>query len=279
MSTPASRKPGTRTPAVARARRNGAPTGGTAPKYPIESVDKALRLLLLIGERSSLGVSEASRELGVAVSTAHRLLAMLQHHGLVDANPDEGTYRVGRGLVHLGMAGLPQMCLRNVARPFVEGLVDRVGETAHLVALRGDEVFFVDCVESSHAIRASSRVGKVLPAHATACGKAVLAQLDREEVLSLLPHERLTAVTPRTITSRPRLLRELDAVRERGYAVNRFESEEGLVAIAAAIDEPGRAVRASVTVAGPQERIKAARIDEIGRALIHAATEIGRRAL
>src|SRR3954451_6402279 len=102
------------------------------PNYPVESVDRALALLLLLGERKSMSVSEASRAVGVAPSTAHRLLAALQYRGFVAQDPS--TRAAGRGpvLLELGLSVVRGLDIRAQARPVMERLVREVGETAHL---------------------------------------------------------------------------------------------------------------------------------------------------
>lgn len=250
--------------APARSRRGSTPpcgavaaTSSTQPKYPIESVDNALRLLLLLRDSSSISVAQASRSLEVAPSTAHRLLAMLQHHGFVQRDPRTRQYRAGHVLTEIGLAALRDFDIRAAARPWLEQLVERVGETAHLTTLRGKTVFFLDCVETDKVLRAGSRVGQSLPAHATAAGKAQLALMPEDAVKELYPSERLAPVTKRTTRSRKELLRELAEARELGYAVNVGESEEHVVAIAAAISDSAGAVRGAVTIAAPDIRLGA----------------------
>lgn len=246
-----------------------------APRYPIESVDNALRLLLLLRSQETLSVSQAARLLGVAPSTAHRLLAMLQHHGFVQQDPTTRSYMAGLALVEVGLAALREANIRQEAGPAVEQLVEEVGETAHLVVLRGASILYVDCVEGRSALRAGSRVGALLPAHATAAGKALLAELPTERLQELLPEAELPALTERTITDRSRLLEELATVRARGYAFNDAESEPKLRAVAAVIrDRDGRA-RASITVAAPDYRLPKSAVPELGAAVIRAAEKAG----
>ncbi len=223
------------------------------PKYPIESVDNVLRLLLALRERPWLSVQQASELLGVAPSTAHRLLAMLRHRGFVEQDRATRSYRAGPVLTEIGLAALQELDIRRAARPHLEQIVADVGETAHLTVLRGTTVLFIDGVESPRILRAAARIGHSLPAHATAAGNAMLACLPDETVLQLYPDERLQRLTRRTLTSRRELLRRLAGVRERGYAVNDGESEDGIVAVAAPI-RCGDTLRGAVTVAGPATR-------------------------
>lgn len=248
---------------------------GAAPKYVIESVDNAARLLLLLGGTPSLGVQQASEALGVAPSTAHRLFATLQHHGFVEQDPATRTYRSGPVLTELGLAALQQLDIRRVARPELERLAASLDETVHLVILRGATVLFIDCVEPLRVLRAGSRVGERLPAHVTASGKALLAALPEETVRELYPSDRLVGITSRTKTSRRALLRELAVVREEGFAVNDGESEEEIAAVAAAVLSADGTPRGAVTVALPATRFDAAAVKRIAPAVRSAAAAIG----
>ena len=246
------------------------------PRYPIESVDSALRLLKLVTDRGGVGVSQAGRLLGVAPSTAHRLLAMLEHHDLIAHDPGSKAYVPGPWLSDFALGALTDIDVRGVARPHVEALVERVGETAHLVALQGRDAVFLDCVECTATVRATSRTGQRLPAYCSAGGKALLARLPEERLAELLPGDPLPVLTPHSPRRRGDLLDELAQVRAEGHATNRRESEPDVHAVAAAIvDGRGRA-RAAVTVAGPPERLKAERLIEIAPDVRATAAAIGR---
>jgi IclR family transcriptional regulator, acetate operon repressor len=204
------------------------------PTYPIESVDKALQLLLAFRHSSSLRVAEVADRLCVARSTAHRLLAMLEYREFIEQDPATRAYVAGPALEDTGLAVVARMEGRRIARPIIERLSEKLGETVHFGVLRGTEVLFVDGFESTRALRAGNRVGVRLPAHCTAAGKAMLAQLSLEDLRHLLP-ERLEPRTARSLVRRMDLERELEQVRDRGYATNFGESEDDLVALAAAV--------------------------------------------
>jgi DNA-binding IclR family transcriptional regulator len=245
------------------------------PRYPIESVDSALRLLAFVADERSVSLSAAARHLDVAPSTAHRLLAMLEHYRLIERDARSKAYALGPWLSELARASLGQLDIRPLARPALARLVDRVGETAHLVGLEGADAVFLDCVECNATVRATPRTGQRLPAHCTAGGKAQLAALPRARVLELLPNETLEGLTAESTHSRTELLRELDRIRSSGYATNRRESEPEVHAVAAAIVDPSGALRGAVTVAGPPGRMKPAKMREIGEAVTEVAATIG----
>lgn len=238
-----------------------------APSYLVGSVDRALQLIELLRDRGSLSLTAVSEELGVAPSTAHRLLGTLAHRGYVRQDPESRAYRSGRALLQLALGATAGLDVRGAARPELEGLAATVGETVHLARLEGDHVVFLDSVESTRAVRVTSRVGTALPAHCTASGKVLLAGMGVEEVRALLP-DPLPQVTPRTRTSRDALERELVRIRRNGFATNFGESEPDLSAVAVAI-EGERLDRLSVTISTPRVRLE----PDVVRAQASAARE------
>jgi IclR family transcriptional regulator, acetate operon repressor len=228
---------------------------GKRPEYPIASVDNALTLLTLLGEREQLRVAEAAAELGTARSTAHRLLAMLEYHGFAGRDAATKAYVPGPALLGAGLGALGGLDLRSLARPVLERLAERTGETVHLALLRAGDIVFLDSVESTATLRISSRVGRVMPACCTAAGKAILARLRAEELHRLYPDGRLPRMTERSLETLDQLQAELEEVRDAGYARNFGESEAEVAAIAVALPDPlGR--RASVTVSAPLMRLR-----------------------
>jgi DNA-binding IclR family transcriptional regulator len=247
------------------------------PNYPIESVDNALKLLLLFTEQKSISVSEASKLIGVAASTAHRLLSMLQYYGFVSQNPKTRSYEAGSVLINIGLSTVRDMDIRSIARPFMEELMSEVGETVHLTILQGKNVLFIETIQSLKVLRVGDRTGISLPAHCTASGKALLADLPLERLHELFPDELLFGLTPNSLTSREALECELAQVRERGYATNFEESEPDVSAISAAIHDPLSRFRASLTVSAPSTRLHEDVIEDIAKATIRSAFQISNR--
>jgi DNA-binding IclR family transcriptional regulator len=252
--------------------------GGSAlPQYPIESVDNALKLLLLLGEQQAVRLTEASRYLGVASSTAHRVLAMLQYRGFVRQDPTTKAYGPGPALTGVAFSVIGRMDLNRTARPFLQELNDAFDETAHLGALEGSHVRFLDAVESRRAVRVVSRVGRSLPAHCTSLGKALLATLDDAELARLYPEENLEQVTARSISTRSELEAALQQVRELGYATNREESEEGVASVAAAVPTGPPGLRLGLNVSAPITRMPSSAVGPIARRLVEVAEGLAAR--
>lgn len=243
------------------------PTPLTPPAYRLSSVDHALELLLLFRSRPTLRVSEVADQLDVARSTAHRLLGMLVHRQFAVQDPATRAYRPGPRLVEIGLAAVGALDVRTRMRPYLTEVAARTGETVSLVVLEGDMVHFIDSIESQQLVRVGSRFDARMPAHATSAGKAMLAALPAEEVLTSYPNEKLATVTERTIATRSQLLAELARVRVAGYAVNFEESETGLGAVGMAVTDTDGRPTAGVTVAGPMQRLSPGYVRAIVREL------------
>jgi DNA-binding IclR family transcriptional regulator len=245
------------------------------PQYPIESVDNALKLLLLLGEQPQIRLSEATRYLGVASSTAHRLLAMLAYRGFVRQDPESKAYLPGPALTSVAFAIFGRIDVARTAAPIMRGLSERLRESIHVGMLDGAGVRFVAAVEGPAAVRVASRLGLTMPAHCTSTGKAMLAQLSQPELRRLLPDEQLVRVTVRSIGSRTELEAELSGIRERGYAVNREESEEGVASVAVPIPTRAPGLRLALNASAPMNRLGSSQYAAIAAALVEAAKEIG----
>jgi IclR family acetate operon transcriptional repressor len=250
-------------------------THGAPPNYPISSVDNALRLLRLMGSRKSVRIADASREIGVARSTAHRLMQMLQHHGFIRQDPESKAYVAGPELVRIGLAVVRDLDVRAVARPLMEQLVGELGETVHLSERHGRDVVFLDAVESPKALRVGARTGMTLPAHCTAAGKVLLADLTREELRELYPDQRLPALTDRSVVTRKQLEQDIADVRTQGYAPNFGGSESDVHAIAAPIRDSRGNMRAALSVSVPPSRLKPADVPRFAAAVVDASGRIG----
>ncbi|HZV50647.1 MAG TPA: IclR family transcriptional regulator [Candidatus Dormibacteraeota bacterium] len=242
----------------------------------LSSVGHAVRTLLLLRERQTVRVSEVAEALGVARSTAHRVLSTLCHYGFVVQARNRGAYRPGPQLVEVGLAALRGVDVRRVARPHLEALSAELRETVSLIIVQGDRSWFLDSVESMEPLRVTTRTGQAKPAHCTSGGKVLLAELGRESLRRLYPRERLPTVTARSIASRTELEAELEAVRERGYATNFEESEIGLSGVGVLIRDPEGRPLAAVAVAAPSSRLTDDRVARFARAARETAARIER---
>lgn len=239
---------------------------------------RTLRLLTLVAERGSVGVSAAAEQLGVARSTAHRMLTTLAAEGFVRQDPATKAYAAGRGMLEIGLAALRHLDVRAAARRELEALRDELQETVHLAVLEGTQILFIDSVESGRAVRVGSRIGIRLTAHCTAAGKAILAASPPTilgEYLAALP----PGLTRRSMVDADAIEAEIAVTAQRGWATNFEESEEGLSAVAAAIPAPSSTVRSAITVSVPASRLSPDSVPAFAAAVVARAQAIGGRLL
>lgn len=246
---------------------------GPPPQYRIESVDNALRLLLLFETQPSIRLTDASNYLGVASSTAHRLMGMLLYRGFVRQNPATRAYEPGQALSSIAFAIRRQMDIRTLARPVLEQLFQKTRETVHFARLERTDAQFIDAIESSRAVRVGSRQGVTLPANCTATGKAMLSRLTQEQLRELYPNNELPGLTGNSITSRADLEAELDKVRRIGYATSREESEDGVTSVAVSIAGPSGAIY-GINVSVPAHRMSDKLRAELAEMVLTSAEDL-----
>lgn len=240
--------------------------------YPIESVDNALRLIRLLDERREVGVTEAARELRVAPSTAHRLLAMLVFRGFAIRNarrayePTSPTAEVASS----GEAGL-----ETALAPLLAQLADRLEETVHFVVVHGTAAHFVAAAECRSVDRLASRAGMTMPAHSTAVGKVVLSSLASSELDAIYPRGLPDVYGP-VPSSLDALKKQLASVRKAGYAVCMEENERDIVAVAVAARDSSGRVRGAFGVGMVRARCPNGRIPRVARELMAAAADARR---
>jgi IclR family transcriptional regulator, acetate operon repressor len=239
----------------------------SAPPYPIQSVDYALQLLLILKRDGVLRVSEAAAELGVARSTAHRLISMLRFRGFVEQARDR-TYRAGSAFADLGGGPSSATALLGIARPHLVRLTEKAGETSNLMIRVGSDVQFIDSIESRQALRVGSRVGVRLAARLTSGGKVLLADLPFEEVALLYPELAADEAALST------LKRTLAGVRRQGFGTNVQESERGVVAVGMAVRGLNGSPIGAVTLSAPTVRFSRGKVAEVLPALTDAVEAI-----
>jgi IclR family transcriptional regulator, acetate operon repressor len=254
--------------------RVAGPDSATPPQYPIESVDNALKLLLLFADQPAVRLTEASSYLGVASSTAHRLLAMLQYRGFVRQDQATKAYAPGPALTVIAASINQRYDARARSRPVLEKLNADLNETITLARLDGRQVNYIDSLEGTKTVRVVSRAGQVMPASCTSTGKAMLSELSTEELHRLLPDEQLETLTGRSIATRTELEAELERIRRRGYASSTEESEEGVASVAVPVPAHGGAHYA-INVSVPLNRMTAPAKAQFTTALRTAAQELG----
>lgn len=246
------------------------------PGALVQSVDRALAILEMLGARGEAGVTDIAAELGVHKSTAFRLVAVLESRDFVEQLVDRGKYRLGFGIVRLAGATAAQMDLTREGRRTCEELAVDLGETVNIAILDGDRVVNISQERGAGSITSHNWVGQATPLHATSSGKVLVAFAAQPLRKELLGGE-LQRFTGSTITDPAALEREVAEIERRGWASTAEEFEIGLNAVAAPVrDAEGRVV-AAVSVSGPSFRLSPASFEDVAPRVIAAADELSRR--
>ncbi|WP_217168523.1 IclR family transcriptional regulator [Streptomyces sp. AC512_CC834] len=239
------------------------------PAYAITSVDHALRAATMLQLEGALTVSEVADRLGVARSTAHRLLAMLVYRDFA-VRDDHRVYHAGPVLELAAHSRSQVSTLRTAALPHLHRVVDLLNETTNLTIRTRDTARFIASEECTQALRVGSREGMVFPAHRTTTGLLLLAELSEEELADVYAPERYRD-RPGDLPDLGVLRTELERVGRSGFAVNQERSERGLVAVGVPVrDEHGRAV-AGLSVSMPSVRYDPHRLPSLVATLDAAA--------
>lgn len=226
----------------------------TRPSYAVASVDNALRIGTMLQVEGRVTVADAADRLGVARSTAHRLLQMLVYRGYA-VQDDRRGYRPGPVLEQVPPAHSGAALLRHLAVPHLRRLVEALDESAHLVVRTGDSARFIASVECRHRDRVGDREGAVFPAHRVSGGLVLLAELDPVDLGALYDPGRFADRlddAPDLTT----LQRELAQARRQGFAVNEGRAERGVTAVGCPVRRADGAAVAGISVSMPRRRYR-----------------------
>jgi len=249
--------------------------GRQADPYQLQSLDRAVAVLDLLGESEGpLGLADVCERMDLHKSTAHRALMVLERCGLIERTP-ENRFRLGLKLYELGTRAVEQIDLRARVHPWFRRLSAQVGETVHLGVLQKTSVVYLDKMEpSNRRVWLSSRIGTSNPVYCTAMGKAMMAFLPEELQGEIMARIRFVRYTHRTLMTPEALMRSLDRVRRRGYAIDDEEVEEGVRCIGAPILNETGYPMAAVSVSGPTSRITQQSVPGIAEHLLRCCREI-----
>jgi IclR family acetate operon transcriptional repressor len=243
-----------------------------AKTYAVRAVERTLDILdVLAQSRDAMTSAAIAESVGVPRSTAFRYLSVLEARHYI-TRVDDVRFRLGPAFLAFGRPVMDSLAA--TARPFLERLRDRYGETMNLGVLAGTRVLYGVVLESSRAVRLSARQGDLDFIHSSALGKAIAAHLSEDEVRAILASEGLPRLTAHTIVSVDAYLRELDGVRAQGYATDQSESEEGASCVAVAIQTTSTPSRTAISLSCPSARFDAELLDQLVGDLSKAANDI-----
>lgn len=240
----------------------------------IQAVSRAIKILEFVAANNMTRLSDISRGVGLNKSTTHGLIATLEAMGCIRQDQSTGKYALGLKLFELGQAVLANMDIRTAAMPYLLELSRKYEETVHLAILSGDEVIYIDKVDSPRSIRIVSKVGGRNPAYCTGVGKVLLAGLSDGELKKLLVDMEFKPITPNTITNAYALAEQINRIRQEGYATDSGEIDEGLSCFAAPVRNHLGAVTAAISLSGPTARLINGNSSRLVTDVIYCARQI-----
>jgi IclR family acetate operon transcriptional repressor len=240
------------------------------------TLDRGLSILEFFVKAREASPSVVVDALDLSRSATYRILDVLQERGYLEASPTSGKLRLGVGAAELGMAALAGIDVVRLVPPYLHRLVEATLETVFLAVMNGSAMVYVYMEEGPQAVKMSSELGSRRPLHCTSLGKAYLAALPDEARQSLIGELDLKRYTANTITDAAALEAEVASTKERGYAVDRVEVEEGVACFGGPVRDHRGLPVAAISVAGPADRLLA-KEDTMGPLVAEAASAISRR--
>lgn len=245
--------------------------------YNVRAVERALQILGCFDNgHPERGISEIAQAVELHKATAHRIVTTLVNYGYLERADDGQKYRLGLELTNLGFKVIHRMDLRRDAVPYMKQLIEQWDETCDLSVFDRGEVLYIEVLRGNRALTVAAAVGQRLPAHPTASGRLFLAHLLPNELDAILS-QPLASYTEHTITSPDELRKELEIIRNRGYAIDNGGFEVGVCAVAAPIYNRRGTMIAAIGSPSPISRMTPERISEIAEAFKEAAQAISRR--
>jgi IclR family KDG regulon transcriptional repressor len=245
-----------------------------AASSAVRTVDRIAAILECFTPREPyLSMSEISERLGLAKSTAHRLLSSMVENGFLSRAPDR-TYSLGYQFIYWASIVQSEFDLGELAHPFLERLNGATGETAILTVLEDRWVVCVEKVESTQAVRLVMPIGKRRYPHAGASAKILMAYMPPEAIAEAISATGLPRLMKNTITDPDELRRELEGVRQRSYATSFEETDEGTMGVAAAVFDRSGSVLAGIGVACPMSRCALEDVPGLARLVTRAARDM-----
>ena len=243
---------------------------------PATTISKVCRVLGEFRQRPSLGVTDLARRTGLLPSDVHRILSSLKHCGFVEQNPQTKTYRLGVGLMKIGLAAFQRNELREAARPLLLRLSEEVEATAHLAIFDPQEfdIFLADQFDSTAEVPFKANFGATAAAHCTALGKAIMANIDHEMALRHLEPKGTPRSAPNTITQLAVLETELRKTHNQGFSLDLEESAGGACCVGAAIRDWTGATIGAISISMPSQRYYRTQSASLATAVRATATEL-----
>lgn len=243
------------------------------------STARTIDIIKLLAERHApLTLTEISNTLGIPKTSTYDIIATLMDRNILEyENRLFKTIQLGLGLFEITLLALGKRDLHRVARPYLDQILERTGETVYLAVENNGEVVYLEKAEGSAAVRYSADLGTRLPLYCTGLGKSILAAYPNEKVREIVAGYSMRSFTSQTITNVMDLQEELAATRLRGYAIDNQEVTEGIFCVAAPIYGAGDKPVAAISIASGSSMLQDGKMDKLGTIIAEKALVISRK--
>jgi len=250
---------------------------GKIPKYPVQTVEKALEIIeLLTGNQyiDGVSISELSKELDLGKSTVHRIIETMEAKGYIHQDNDTKKYHLSWKLFELGNSIPRRRNLFTMDTTLLQALCDKFQETVNMGVRVDDSVVTIHKINPTSSLIANLQIGTREALHATAMGKALMSQMTREEIVKLLgtgPYEQFTS---KTIKDVDQLTENVNIIRGRGYSLDDEEYSAGLTCISVPLKNYRNEIVAAISISGATIRMTEDKLNEIQKELKHVAERL-----
>lgn len=246
-------------------------------KYNVPALEKAIAIIETLAEQEEpVGVSDLCKLLDIPKTSVFFILNTLDQNEYI-CKTEDGKYKLGPQFISLGLSVLNKTDIRELARPFLERLLEETGFTVHLAILNNGEAMYIDKLENKAFVKFSTYIGQRQPLHASGVGKALAAYLPVPELERIIASRGLAEKTKNTITTFEQFKDSLAFVREEGYALEDEEGEYGIRCIGAAIFDHQERLKASISITALRTDLPVHDISGVAEKVKQTALDISRR--
>lgn len=242
----------------------------------VQALDRGLRILEILSEKTEMSITELAEMLNVDKSTVSRLVETLRQHDMVQLNKSTKKYRMGFRILHFGKSLEKNLNIIDIARPILKDVSEKLNENVHLCAFNNTMAYVIDQVVRDSAYSISATIGMIEPMHASSVGKCILAYRPEHTLRQMLHNYEYTRYTEKTIQDEDALLRELAKIKRQGFAMDDEEVSVGIRCVAVPIFSYGNQVRYSIGISVPISLMTEQNVKRYIEKLSRAATKISR---
>ncbi|AGC67819.1 pectin degradation repressor protein KdgR [Thermoclostridium stercorarium subsp. stercorarium DSM 8532] len=244
----------------------------------VQTLDRTFDIIeLLAVTPNGMGVTEIGQKLGLHKSTVYRLINALVRRGYLEKDQNTGLYKIGPKFIEISGLYVRQIELKTEAAPFMRHLTELTGQVTHLAILDETEVVYIEKIEVMQSLRMYSQIGKRVPVHCSALGKVLLSGQNSDYQEQVLGKIKYIRYTENTVKDADEFKRELEMVRQKGWAIDNEEHEIGIRCIAAPVRDFTGKIIAALSITGSKNIISPDKDEYYGKLVVEAADNISRR--